>query len=79
MAKAAGLITDNEQVNIHCQIMTAHEARASAYDHLSIAINENNYANYFFNIGDYETCFLKAKMAESETHLAKNIYEALLA
>lgn len=74
-----GLITGEERVNIHGQIMTADEAVDMAMDRWDQAVSENNVAIEYFNIQDYETSFIKTKAAALEAHGALNIYHALLA
>ena len=74
-----GLITGEESVNIHGQVMTVDEAVDMAVDRKEQAVSENNVAIEYFNIQDYETSFMKAKAAEREAHDGLNIYHALLA
>jgi hypothetical protein len=77
--KAEGLITGDELVDIHEQIMTVDEAVAMADAHMQQAIEENAEAISYLESQDYETSFIKAKIAAREAHSALNIYHALLA
>lgn len=77
--KADGLITGEELVDIHEQIMTLDEAVAIAEAHMQQAIEENAEAISYLESQDYKTSFIKAKIAAREAHNALNIYHALLA
>ena len=77
--KADGLITGGELVDIHEQIITVDEAVAMAEAHMQQAIEENAEAISYLVSQDYETSFIKAKIAAREAHNALNIYHALLA
>jgi len=77
--KAEGLITGDELVDIHEQIMTVEDAVTMADAHMQQAIQENAKAISYLESQDYETSFIKAKVAAREAHSALNIYHALLA
>ncbi len=77
--KADGLITGDELVDIHEQIMTVEDAVTMADAHMQQAIQENAKAISYLESQDYETSFIKAKVAAREAHSALNIYHPLLA
>jgi len=77
--KDDGLITGDELVDINEQIMLVDEAVEMADAHMQQAIQENAKAISYLESQDYETSFMKAKVAAREAHSALNIYHTLLA